>query len=152
MLQERICNQSQHTASQECSHQEGAGSWSRKQGSLPKCCHLQRQHAQRDAWASLVHAAELRSSSSSLTLCPCFVVQVLSKLPGKCEQVVSVIDTGFHGKSFFMIMEVSTASSPGGKGEGAVAAVYEWIRLPTCWCHQCMPHACTHRPSDHKHT
>jgi hypothetical protein len=44
-------------------------------------------------------------------LCPCFVVQVLSKLPGKCEQVVSVIDTGFHGKSFFMIMEVSTASS-----------------------------------------
>lgn len=32
--------------------------------------------------------------------------QVLGKLPGKCDQVVSVIDTGYHGKHFFMIMEV----------------------------------------------
>jgi hypothetical protein len=37
----------------------------------------------------------------------CVYVQMLSKLPGKSDQVVRVLDTGYHGKSFFFVMEVS---------------------------------------------
>lgn len=32
--------------------------------------------------------------------------KVLTKLPSKCDQAVKVIDTGYYGKNFFMVMEL----------------------------------------------
>jgi hypothetical protein len=47
------------------------------------------------------------------------LLQMIGKIPAGCDQAVSVIDTGYHGRTFFFVMEVR---APGARGRGLVVA------------------------------